>query len=115
MGTNKTLLGVLGGVAAGALIGILIAPEKGSKTRRKILDKGQGYADDLKVKFDDLYDTIINKYESFVEQGKDIVEDKWENGKSTIENKFQEGKNALENKFEEGKDYASKKVDQIKN
>ena len=36
MSKSKVLLGVLGGVAAGALLGMLFAPEKDSKTRNKI-------------------------------------------------------------------------------
>src|SRR5690349_13554358 len=62
MKTGKVLLGVLAGVAAGALIGILFAPEKGSKTRKKILDKGQDYADELKEKFDVFVDAVVDKY-----------------------------------------------------
>lgn len=73
MSTNKVVLGVLGGVAAGALLGILFAPEKGSKTRRKILDKGNDYADDLKGKFEDLLGTITEKYESVFQNGQELV------------------------------------------
>jgi hypothetical protein len=36
MSSGKVLLGVLAGAAAGALAGILFAPEKGSKTRKRI-------------------------------------------------------------------------------
>ena len=36
MKADKLILGVLGGVAVGALMGVLFAPEKGSKTRKKI-------------------------------------------------------------------------------
>ena len=35
MSKGKLLLGVLAGVAAGALLGILMAPDKGSETRKK--------------------------------------------------------------------------------
>ena len=36
MGSGKVLLGVLAGVAVGATLGILFAPDKGSETRKKI-------------------------------------------------------------------------------
>ncbi len=41
MSSGKVFLGILAGAAAGALAGILFAPEKGSKTRKKIVKKGE--------------------------------------------------------------------------
>ena len=76
MESGKVLLGVLGGVAAGALLGVLFAPEKGSETRKKIMDKGKGYADDLKGKLDDIKQEVNNKYESFIGEAKDMVSKK---------------------------------------
>ncbi len=37
MSTGKVVLGTLAGIAIGAIAGILLAPEKGSTTRRQIL------------------------------------------------------------------------------
>jgi hypothetical protein len=45
MSSGKVLLGVLAGVAAGAFLGILFAPDKGLNTRKKIVKKGEDYAD----------------------------------------------------------------------
>lgn len=46
---NKSLIaGVLGGVAVGALLGILFAPEKGTDTRKKLAKKGKDLQDNLK-------------------------------------------------------------------
>jgi gas vesicle protein len=73
MKSGKVLLGVLGGIAVGALLGILFAPDKGSKTRRQILDKGEGYADALKQKFDKAVNAVSNKYESTVEEAEELV------------------------------------------
>lgn len=36
--TSKTILAVMGAAAVGAIIGMLVAPEKGSDLRRKITD-----------------------------------------------------------------------------
>ncbi len=33
---NKVLLGILGAAAAGVVIGLLVAPDKGSDTRKKL-------------------------------------------------------------------------------
>jgi gas vesicle protein len=67
MKTGKTLLGILAGVAAGTIIGILLAPDKGSETRKKILDKGEDYAEKLKQKFNDFIDDIQLKKDTSTE------------------------------------------------
>ena len=61
MSSGKVLLGVLAGVAAGALIGILFAPDKGSETRKKIVEKGEDYVDELKGKINGLIDDVTKK------------------------------------------------------
>lgn len=73
MNTGKVALGVLGGIAVGAIAGILFAPAKGSKTRKRILKKGKGYADDVKNKFDQLASDFTQKYESVLEEAKELV------------------------------------------
>lgn len=37
--TSKTILAVMGAAAVGAVIGLLVAPEKGSDLRRRIQDR----------------------------------------------------------------------------
>lgn len=71
--SSKIALGVLGGVAIGAIAGILFAPAKGKDTRKKILDNGKGYVDDLKNKFDDLKNDISHKYNGYVDDAKELV------------------------------------------
>lgn len=73
MKSGNVVLGVLAGLAAGALMGILFAPEKGSKTRKQIMRKGDDYADELKEKFDDIIDSVSEKYESLIQESKDAV------------------------------------------
>ena len=54
MNSGKIILGALAGVAAGAVLGVLFAPDKGSVTRNKISKRSQDYIDDVKEKIDDL-------------------------------------------------------------
>ena len=74
MSTGKVVLGTLAGLAVGGILGILFAPEKGSKTRKMILDKGEGYADDLKNKFNDMFDKASNKYNGALKEVKDYAD-----------------------------------------
>jgi gas vesicle protein len=64
MRTGKVLLGALGGIAAGALLGVLFAPDKGSITRHKIAQKSKEYVDDVKGRVGDMFDNIAERFES---------------------------------------------------
>ncbi len=50
MARGRFILGVLAGLAVGALAGILFAPDKGTSTRQKIIHKGEDYVGNLKEK-----------------------------------------------------------------
>ena len=63
MSSGKVVLGLLAGIAAGAVLGILLAPEKGSDTRKKISNKGKDYSDSLKDKFTEFKDSINKKFD----------------------------------------------------
>lgn len=45
--TSKTILAVMGAAAVGAVIGLLIAPEKGSDLRRRIQDRTEDWTHQL--------------------------------------------------------------------
>ncbi|MEA9411909.1 YtxH domain-containing protein [Flavobacterium sp. PL02] len=66
MKTSNTILGIIGAAAAGALLGVLFAPDKGSKTRQKIADKSKDYKDDFKGKLDN----IVSTGKDLMNQGK---------------------------------------------
>lgn len=73
MGTGKILLGVLAGVAVGAALGILFAPDKGANTRKKIVKKGDDYADELKEKFQEFVENITEQFENVKEEASNLV------------------------------------------
>ena len=75
MNTNKVVLGLMGGLAIGALAGVLFAPAKGSKTRKRIMKKGSNYTKEIKDKIEEFYNTVATKYDNVLEQAKEIVTD----------------------------------------
>lgn len=63
MSTGKIVLGVLAGIAAGTLIGVLIAPDKGSETRRKIRQKGDDLVEGVKEGVTSMVDDVASKFD----------------------------------------------------
>ncbi len=74
MSTGKVLLGVLAGVAAGALIGVLFAPDKGWNTRKRIIKKGEDYVESLKDKLDEFLNNMSEKIEDVKDEVTDFAE-----------------------------------------
>ena len=60
MKTGKAILAVLAGIAAGAALGVLFAPNKGSDTRKKISKRGESLADALNDKIDERFDELLS-------------------------------------------------------
>ena len=81
MNSSKVLLGILGGVAAGALMGILFAPDSGKETRKKIAKKGTDLGDTVRNKFNELGEVLQEKYESIKKDAATMME----NGKAVKE------------------------------
>lgn len=55
-------MGFMIGAAAGAVAGVLFAPDKGSKTRKKIAGKAGDISDSVKESFSKFVDTIKGKF-----------------------------------------------------
>jgi len=72
MSSGKVVLGLLAGLAAGAALGILFAPDKGTETRRKLAEAGEDYLDDAKDKIQDLMDDLHKQVDSAKEKVKDL-------------------------------------------
>jgi gas vesicle protein len=73
MSASKVLLGVMVGLAAGAVIGVLLAPDSGVNTRKKISQKGQDYADELKSKFNEFVDGFMEHVESAKDEARGMA------------------------------------------
>lgn len=74
MGSQRIIIGALAGLAAGALIGVLFAPEKGSESREKIVKKGSDYLDSVKKSFSSFLDGISIKFDKVKDEAEDIVD-----------------------------------------
>ena len=75
MSNGKIVLGALAGLAAGAVLGILFAPEKGSTTRKNIRRKGEDSVDHLKDKFSEFVDNVAEKFDRVKEDVENIGKD----------------------------------------
>lgn len=73
MNAGKMILSIAVGVAAGAVIGVLLAPDKGSETRRKITDRSNEYADGLKNKFNDFVESMLDKFDSVKTEAENLA------------------------------------------
>lgn len=76
MSAKNVLWGVLAGAATGALAGILLAPAKGSRTRKKILKKSEDYSDAVMKKFNKLLEEITGKFDKVMEDVSQYTEEK---------------------------------------
>lgn len=74
MNTGKVLLSIVAGAAAGALVGVLFAPHKGSVTRKKIARRTGSYADGLKEKFGEMVDSVTEKFDRVKEDVSEFAE-----------------------------------------
>lgn len=63
----KALPGIIVGLAVGAIVGVLLAPESGNKTRKRISSESDSF-------FKDLQDQLQNGLESIKSQYNDYVD-----------------------------------------
>ncbi len=70
----KTFISLLAGLAAGAALGILYAPDKGSQTRAKVKKAAKDGLDNMNVNIDEATDTIKSLRETLREKGEEIME-----------------------------------------
>ena len=72
--TNSSIIALLAGAAIGAGLGILFAPDKGSKTREKIKDGLDDIKNQAQNKLDSIEDETKEKFSRTKEDLKETVE-----------------------------------------
>lgn len=73
--SGKILAAVAAGIAAGAVLGILFAPDKGSETRRKINEQGKKVADGIKIRFNKAKEKCNEMKEDVEQKVKETAEE----------------------------------------
>lgn len=94
---SNTILGVLTATAVGATLGVLFAPDKGSNTRKKIIEGAQdakaNLVNEVSNLEEEIVNTVISKKETLEEQVESLVSDasyKAEDVITTLEQKLSE-------------------------
>lgn len=93
---GSTLMGLLTGLAIGAGIGILYAPDKGSKTRGKVKDGYDDTKKNLKYKFENASDELKHKFSLFKQNN---LQDTYEEMISNVSHKAEDVISFLEQKL----------------
>lgn len=73
--TASLIGGLLLGTVIGAAIGVLFAPDKGTDTRKKIMNKRDDLTDAMKDRFNDFLDEIKKEYDGAKGKAHELVED----------------------------------------
>jgi len=66
MTSKKLIAGILTGLAAGAVISLLVSSKKNRSLGRKLVKKGNLLADDLKGKFSEFIDRVEDKFQGIL-------------------------------------------------
>jgi gas vesicle protein len=66
MTSKKLIAGILTGLAAGAVVSLLVSSKKHRSLSRKLVRKGNSLADELKGKFNEFIDRVEDKFQGIL-------------------------------------------------
>jgi gas vesicle protein len=82
MKSGKVVLGAIAGVAAGAVLGMLFAPAKGSAIRKRVARKITDSAEDAQENLNEYIDATTEEYDTIKKGAKDLVDNAKKNAAS---------------------------------
>lgn len=71
----KSLPGILVGLAVGAVVGILLAPESGKKTRKRISSESDTFFKGLQDQLQEGLDNIKQQYNDYIDTASERTQD----------------------------------------
>jgi gas vesicle protein len=74
MSNKKLIMGILAGAAIGAIAGVLLAPDKGANTRKKISDKGKDFKDSFRKYYEQVEDTLVDAADKAKSKGERLAD-----------------------------------------
>jgi gas vesicle protein len=66
MNKKKWIAGILTGLAAGAVLSLLVSSKKNRQFGKKLVNKGNDLAEDLKGKFSEFIDRVEDKFQGIL-------------------------------------------------
>lgn len=100
MGKNNSrniILATIGGLAAGAIAGLLLAPEKGKETRKKIVDESKRFGTNVKDSVSKGYNDVSGRMNEMLHRSTESGEELAENSKEKKEKASERAKASASN------------------